>query len=1627
MFNVHYSLKKPYAGQVLPVLVLYLPYRSDYVFLPLKPKQLLKRFLKILRRTLFITIAVILLIFIAIQPGFVQNWLVGIATSRLSKSLGTEVSVKNVSFSLFNRLNLEGTLIRDKQKDTILYAGQVKVRITDWFFLKDKAVLKYIGLEDAVIKLQRKDSVWNYGFIADYFASPTPKKKKSGGLDLNLKKIDLKNVRFINDDRWRGERIDVFTGGMLIDAETVDLKKSNFIINTVEVNNPFVRIQNFAPLRPESLRRRKTVDTSGMYFNEGNIALHVTNLLIKNGKLFLDADSDKPLNMFDGSHIQLSKLTGSLKNISFIKDTLRANIDIAAKDRCGLELKKLKTQFKLTPQIMELDKMDLQTNKSRLTNYYAMRFTDFNKDFGKYISNVVMNARFTNARVSSDDIAYFAPELKTWKTEAILNGNFLGTVEDFVVNNLSAKIGATTTVNGNLRMKGLPDIDKTIISLNNGTLQTNYYDLGVLVPALKNVSSPNIAALGNIIYRGSFNGTIQNFITAGTFSTQLGGLNTNISLKIPRKGDPVYTGNIETIRFNAGKFLNDSALGLVDFKGKIIGTSFNIERLKTTLEGNISSLEYNNYSYTNIVTNGTFQKKYFSGEIKIDDPNLDFTSTVEIDLTQDLPRFNILGDLEHSNLKALNIVTDSLEITGLLDANFTGTNIDNFLGTAKFLNANIKNGPTKLSFDSLSLTSNYIDSIKSLRVESNDLNASIQGKFSIMDLPASFQSFLTRYYPTYIKQPKAVPQNQFFSFKINTGYIEPYLHFFDPKLYGFNDASISGSVDTRNNQLSLIASVPTGRYDNLRFTGVELKGNGNRDTLSLTSNIAGIQISDSIRLPNTKLNIVSNQDHSIVSIKTSADNTLNDADLYADVYTMPDGVRIQFRPSSFVLNEKKWSIEKSGELTLRKNLVQAQNIKFTQGFQEISVETIPAKAGEKTNNLAVKLKTVVLGDITSIFFKDPRLQGVTTGTISLNDLYGNFQASADLKAEQFRLDDDSIGLVNIKAEFDSKTGNIPFSIQSPNEGYRFSANGKYNIKDSTGKSFTTDIQLENSKIDILHKFLSDIFSDITGQATGTLKISGDLNAPDLLGKIKLRKASMKVNYTQVTYTIDSADINFEQDGIDFGRFNIQDRYKNTGTITGKLKEKGFKNLYFDFDLKTNKLLLIDTKATDNQQFYGKAIGKVNTLKLQGPETNAKLTIDAVSNDSSHIFIPNSISRESGVADFIVFKQYGTEMVKAAKSSPFNLTVDLTITATNQVQIDVILDELAGDVIKAVGNGILKIRAGTTEPLTIRGRYNIERGNYALNFQNLLHKPFELLPDAGNYLEWSGDPFDANIHIDAQYTAERVSLSDLVSSLRLSTDINSYRGDVYVIAQLRDKLTKPKITFKLDFPQGSTAKSNTEFTAYINRLEKDQNEILNQVAFLIVFNSFAPPNGSNNNSTINPYAIGVNTVSQLIDKSINKLFSNLLYKLTGNNSLRFDVGTSIYSSSNIINSGNTGAVADNKLDRTRIDLKLGYAFANDKIFITLGSDIDFNIGGSAVQNSNAQWLPNVNIEFVLSKDKKLRLILFNRSSLDLSGTSFGRRNRQGVSISYRKDFETFFGRKENEIEVKAPADSANKSN
>src|ERR1700684_885569 len=135
-------------------------------------------------------------------------------------------------------MNLDNTLILDQHKDTLLKAGSLKLRITDWFFFKQNIELKYIGLEDAVINQQRSDSVWNYQFIIDHFSKPQSK-KHSQKIVLKIQKIDLKNVVYYNHDGWLGKNVILKTSSLLLDADNIDLSKNLILINSIDMDKTF--------------------------------------------------------------------------------------------------------------------------------------------------------------------------------------------------------------------------------------------------------------------------------------------------------------------------------------------------------------------------------------------------------------------------------------------------------------------------------------------------------------------------------------------------------------------------------------------------------------------------------------------------------------------------------------------------------------------------------------------------------------------------------------------------------------------------------------------------------------------------------------------------------------------------------------------------------------------------------------------------------------------------------------------------------------------------------------------------------------------------------------------------------------------------------------------------------------------------------------------------------------------------------------------------------------------------------------------------------------------------------------------------------------------------------------------
>ena len=262
----------------------------------------------------------IVVAWLLLQTSPVQNWVVKRVTNKLSRDLGTKISIKHVDFSLFNKMLLQGTLVLDKNNDTLLYAGTAKVNITDWFFLKDNITLKYVGLSDAVIHLKRKDSIWNYQFLVDYFSSPSKKTDTSKNVvKLDLKTVELNNVKVWQQDEWAGQNRLISINKMNLDAEVFDMKNKTIKISSVVLDHPVYAEYKYAGLHPK-IKITTPVKASGLQWNEDDWNILLKDLQIKDGSFSIENQRSIPLagDRFDGQHIIASDVNSHLKNIHLI-------------------------------------------------------------------------------------------------------------------------------------------------------------------------------------------------------------------------------------------------------------------------------------------------------------------------------------------------------------------------------------------------------------------------------------------------------------------------------------------------------------------------------------------------------------------------------------------------------------------------------------------------------------------------------------------------------------------------------------------------------------------------------------------------------------------------------------------------------------------------------------------------------------------------------------------------------------------------------------------------------------------------------------------------------------------------------------------------------------------------------------------------------------------------------------------------------------------------------------------------------------------------------------------------------------------------------------------------------------
>jgi hypothetical protein len=177
--------------------------------------------------------------------------------------------------------------------------------------------------------------------------------------------------------------------------------------------------------------------------------------------------------------------------------------------------------------VMEFKNLDIITNKSRIGNYYAMHYSDFNEDMKNFITNVKLQGNLKESNVHTDDIAFFAPELKDWHRLVKIDGLVNGTIDRLKIKNAYLKSNQTI-IKGDLDLKNIPDIDNLYLVFNSTGSTTNFNELTQFIPSISKIKEPQLSRLGNIYFKGQFTGFIHNFVADGIINTDLGNVQSNI-------------------------------------------------------------------------------------------------------------------------------------------------------------------------------------------------------------------------------------------------------------------------------------------------------------------------------------------------------------------------------------------------------------------------------------------------------------------------------------------------------------------------------------------------------------------------------------------------------------------------------------------------------------------------------------------------------------------------------------------------------------------------------------------------------------------------------------------------------------------------------------------------------------------------------------------------------------------------------------------------------------------------------------------------------------------------------------------------------------------------------------------
>lgn len=1417
------------------------------------------------------------------------------------------------------------------------------------------------------------------------------------------------------------------------------------------------------PPRPVKSSDTSAVDTTIPTWNIAVGKMRIQNTFFKLRNELQPVHPERDLDFTD---LKVNHIRMDIDTFSMYKGDLRGKVlQLAAHEQRGFSIQSMFGDVFVNSKHVAITDFKLRTPHSVLGDSLFFDYSTYS-DFQDFVNKVRMTGNLKHSTITLRDIIAFAPALKNdrffsanYNTKVQIQGRIRGTVNNLKARDITLKLGNYTVIQGYMSLNDITIPDAGFMDLSFDDLRTTSSDLAKILPFVK--LPPQLDRLGLMQFKGNYTGYFKDFVAFGRLNTALGAAQSDLKMNL-RGGlaGATYSGHIQFEDFDLGAFLDNDNLGKIGLHTDLKGKGLTPVTMNMVLNGGqVDSFVFKEYSYRDVLISGNIQHRRFEGTIISNDRNCDLTFTGIADLRDTLPHLDFRGGVRNVNFHRLNIADAPLTLRlDSFDIEAIGTNLSNLKGYARLDKIHATRFGQDFKLDSIrivsedslrfrriqgtaSFDSTQIDTVHYIKLRSDIAFVRIAGVYDMVNLPRALARHVKEFYPNLFKNLQKAKglniaklaavdslnpaKDQRFRLRIEIDSTQNWTQFLDTSFRYLSDVRIHTYFNSNMDTLYMRGNVGGAKVGNIKMSDIVMNGNGQGRYLALNNTFTTLQIGDSTMLPSFRLNLNTLGD--TLKFETGLSRVgqvASNISLAGQASFSARTVDITLDTAHVNIFNHPWIIRGDNSISIGADKLAIRNVRLTNENQLVELSNLG------TRGIALCVQQMNLKWLYDLV-KLPQIdiEGTFSADLRISDIFRQKNLSANFYLDSLIINKDRWGRSVLNVHSDSIQAPIYALLQHKSpfvdtlwvDGYYFPP---FATKDPKKKN-TMDFNFEfkGAKASIISYFLPTQLSGVEGWV--------DVNGGRIFGQAPRRIAmagtgflhqfGTQVNFLKTRYRVPYAQINLASDGFKIvpdAKFNpttgefmnvagsgavVLDERGDTAKIWGGITHDYLRNFRLDLHFHLDNNLVLNTTKNDNTTFYGKVFADAD-VDFVGEFNRLRLSIDGKTRDSSIVVLPLDDPLQVEQVNYITFvdkKLQNEENAKPKRANTSGITVELNAELTPEAVVQMVFDERTGEIMQGQGAGNLRMTYNSSGEFGMFGGYQISKGSYLFSYQNLTKKNFVVNP--GGTIVWNGDPYEANLDIQAAYK-QGANLNNLLSEYLADADaatkgMASKQTDVELLMNVRGKLLSPDITFDIAVPNvAPQLRSYTDLA--IKAVRANQNELNRQVFGLVALQQFLPlENNGGRGQGVDFVSTSVNTLTELISGQLSDYLTDLVREVVDEvdfiSSFEIDVDLRMRDQST-----NNASTSRN----SQVNVGLDQTFFNNRVRLYMGANLDLgnNSLGNVSGNSQSYIGGDFIVEYNLTEDGRFKVRGYNRPE----SAVWGRVIRSGVGVSYRTEFDSF---------------------